>query len=231
MDFENLAKTWKKFGEQDPLWSVLSEDQKQGNQWDVENFYHTGSYYINNYLKELEIKGILGPKSRSLDFGCGVGRLTFPLANHFEESHGVDISLPMLKLATKQNESFGHENCFFHHNLKNDLSLFEDGSFDFIISLIVLQHMEPRYFVNYLVEFMRLLKPDGVLVFQLPVAVENRASYLSYEAGMNPEMEVFGMDQDDVVAFLKGHGGNVIESVEDHACGDETSYRYVVKHS
>jgi hypothetical protein len=32
----------------------------------------------------------------------------------------------------------------------------------------VLQHIEPRFVQGYLLEFLRILKPQGVLVFQLP---------------------------------------------------------------
>jgi len=39
---------------------------------------------------------------------------------------------------------------------------------DFVYSRLVLQHIHPRYVRQYLAEFVRVLRNDGVLVFQLP---------------------------------------------------------------
>lgn len=41
--------------------------------------------------------------STTLDFGCGVGRLTQPLADHFNWFYGVDIVPSMIELANKYN--------------------------------------------------------------------------------------------------------------------------------
>lgn len=48
------------------------------------------------------------------------------------------------------------------------LRLFDAGSFAFIISNIVLQHVQPSLATEYLREFLRILAPGGVLIFQLP---------------------------------------------------------------
>ena len=53
-------------------------------------------------------------------------------------------------------------------NERADLRMFESASFGFIYSNIVLQHIEPRDQRSYLKEFVRVLTPRGVLVFQLP---------------------------------------------------------------
>ncbi|TDA70434.1 MAG: class I SAM-dependent methyltransferase [Clostridia bacterium] len=46
-------------------------------------------------------------------------------------------------------------------NERDDLSRLDDLRFDFIYTSITLQHMEPRYSLNYIKEFLRLLKPGG----------------------------------------------------------------------
>jgi SAM-dependent methyltransferase len=56
----------------------------------------------------------------------------------------------------------------YHVNHDPNLSLFEDSSFDFVYSALVLQHMEPRYATSYVEEFARVLAPGGVAMFQLP---------------------------------------------------------------
>src|SRR5262249_48837046 len=107
--------------------------------------------------------------SRALDFGCGVGRLTQALARHFETVVGVDIAPSMLRGARKYNK-FG-DRCQYVLNERDDLRLFESNSFDFIYSNRVLQHMRPEYGKSYLREFIRVLSPEGLLVFYMPSEV------------------------------------------------------------
>jgi hypothetical protein len=53
------------------------------------------------------------------------------------------------------------------HNPRQDLRLFADGSFDFVFSTLVLQHMRPDYALGYIAEFIRILSPEGVAMFSL----------------------------------------------------------------
>ncbi|TGA97209.1 class I SAM-dependent methyltransferase [Sporolactobacillus shoreae] len=76
-----------------------------------ERFDGTAYYYLKyrgQYSSELiktiaEICGLDG-KGRLLDLGCGTGKLTFPMANYFEEAVGIDISSDMLQSAQSQTE-------------------------------------------------------------------------------------------------------------------------------
>ena len=103
---------------------------------------------------------------RALDFGCGVGRLTRALADRFDTCDGVDVAASMVERARALNGD--NERVRFHHNDAPDLQLFGDESFDFILALIVLQHMEPRLMRGYLREFLRVLRPGGVAYFNIP---------------------------------------------------------------
>ena len=46
--------------------------------------------------------------------------------------------------------------------------MFPAGGFDFVFTLIVLQHMRPQYSRQYLAEFLRITTRDGLIVFQVP---------------------------------------------------------------
>jgi SAM-dependent methyltransferase len=72
----------------------------------------------------------------------------------------------MIALARQHNQ-YGPR---FQYTLNetDDLAQFPDAYFDFIYTARVLQHMQPEYSTRYLREFLRLLAPGGVLVFQLP---------------------------------------------------------------
>ena len=60
------------------------------------------------------------------------------------------------------------QRCRFFLNESNDLALFADDTYDFIYSALVLQHMRPEYSQNYIKEFLRVLAPGGLAVFQIP---------------------------------------------------------------
>ena len=157
--------TWDQLGRTDPFWAVLSKESTRGGAWDREEFFATGVAEVEALVSE--IGALLPGRRRALDFGCGVGRLTYPLAKHFESVDGVDVARSMLDVARLRSEAGG--TCRFHLNLEPDLRLFEDGVFDLIYSNITLQHMPPGLARHYIVEFLRVLRPGGVAVFQLPV--------------------------------------------------------------
>lgn len=74
-----------------------------------------------------------------LDVGCGIGRVERYLAPYCKEIFGVDISRRMIKIAKKNRR---HRNVHFIKNNGRDLSIFENNKFDFIFSILVLQHLE-----------------------------------------------------------------------------------------
>ncbi len=168
MELQRLQQHWNAFGEQDPLWAILSDPAKRGRGWDqdLEEFFASGRAEVADVLQVLGDRGIAVQKGRALDFGCGVGRLTRALADRFDSCDGVDLAASMINRARELREDGEHVR--FHHNPAPHLRLFDDESFDFILSLIVLQHMEPGLMRCYMREFMRVLRPRGVAFFNVP---------------------------------------------------------------
>src|SRR5947209_9360837 len=147
------------------MWSVLTLPDKKHGRWNRADFFRIGQEEIGDVLALLEEKGVRFPRRRALDFGCGVGRLSQALADHFDAVDGVDIAPSMIRLANNDNR---HGNrCRYHLNESGDLRAFADASFDFIYSTHVLQHMEPRYARLYVEEFIRVLAPEGVAFFEI----------------------------------------------------------------
>lgn len=100
-----------------------------------------------------------------LDLGCGIGRLTKLMASRCDEMTGVDFSPEMIEQAKTYLASIPNVKLFVNNGM--DLSLFENSSFDFVYSMITLQHI-PSLFVieNYIAEIARVLKPGGYTKLQ-----------------------------------------------------------------
>jgi SAM-dependent methyltransferase len=168
-DFGALAQTWDLLGERDPLWAILTNPGTHGGQWSVEKFFEHGRQQVDGALGLVEDDiGWRLPTGAALDFGCGVGRLTQALCRRFDRVDGVDIAPSMIRAAEQFNR-FG-DRCRYHLNVRDDLALFLDGSFDFIYSTYVLQHMHPAFARRYVEEFVRLLSPGGLALFQIATA-------------------------------------------------------------
>lgn len=166
MSFDRSDEVWNELGEVDPFWAVLSDPAKRGGKWDPGEFFLSGRREIDEALISAKRIHPALYTGVALDFGCGLGRLTQPLATHFREVHGVDAAASMIAAARQYDQPGGV--CNFHVNPRDDLKIFPDNKFDFIYSRIVLQHIPPEATKRYLAEFLRVLKPGGLLMFQLP---------------------------------------------------------------
>src|SRR5262245_52059905 len=163
---KDLRRVWNRLGATDPYWAILSDPLKKGNGWAVDDFFETGRREIAALMAYLARVQPQAGRERALDFGCGAGRLTQALAEHYREVDGVDIAPSMVALAWRHNRY--PDRCRYHVNDAGDLSLFKADAFDVVYSNITLQHMEPRFAKRYIAEFVRVLRPGGVAVFQLP---------------------------------------------------------------
>ncbi|MBX3463012.1 MAG: class I SAM-dependent methyltransferase [Planctomycetes bacterium] len=167
MDFERLHQTWHELGATDPRWAILSEPGRKGGGGDDASFWQSGIGFVQWLATHLAGLGVVPTLGRALDFGCGHGRLTQALAHHFAEVTGVDIAETMLAAARAANRH--GDRVRYVHNPRPDLAVFPDASFDFVLSMLVLQHMRNEYAQVYLGEFLRVLRPGGVAFFQLPI--------------------------------------------------------------
>jgi len=163
--FRKLARNWDAFGDADPLFGVLSDPTKFGGQWRVDDFFASGDAHVKKWLRILGELGATFRPGTCLDFGCGVGRLTRPLSESFLQTVGVDVAKSMIEVARRYNRN---PRCRFVVNRDPDLRAINSGTFDFVHSCLVLQHIPPDVTLNYIEEFFRVAKPGGLVVFQLP---------------------------------------------------------------
>lgn len=226
MDISKLQKNWDQLGKTDPLWAILTDPSKKDGKWRIAEFFDTGKSEIASLLASLDALPMSVRRGQALDFGCGVGRLTQALAEHFDHVTGIDIAPSMIEQAKHFNH-FGNR-CTYVLNEVDDLTCFSDNSFDLIYSNITLQHIQPRYTKRYLAEFVRILASSGVLVFQLPSTYVQvwtlrqiikriapspllRFSSKLRHHGERPVMETHVIPKNEVVQLLEAQGATIIQ--------------------
>lgn len=249
MSLKDTQRSWDFFGKTDPLFAILTFKDKKGGQWKEDEFFDTGKLEVSESINYLRSCGLGIPTGKALDFGCGVGRLTQALADYFEEVYGVDIAPSMIELAKKYNRR-GNK-CKYFLNETDKLGLLPDHSFAFIYSKITLQHIAPEYSKKYIKEFLRLLKPGGLLLFQLPSepsammpkcspALKTRlknflpkfllGAYYRAKHYFYPVVEMYGVQKEEMIMFLKENGADIIDIRSNDSAGPNwNSFQYLVK--
>lgn len=189
---------WEELASFDPMWAVLSENNKRGNKWNPEEFFSTGKREIDDLMAELN--PLCRSRARALDFGCGLGRLTRALLDHYTEAHGVDISATMIERARQLTPR-----CHFHLNDSQDLSLFSKQTFDLVYTNRVLQHMpSPAMIEKYVREFFRITVPGGLVVFQVPYKKSHRNFFNLKRSGFRL-LKSLGVQSETLFSQLKLH--------------------------
>lgn len=140
--FANPKKDWEEFGKNDPFFGVFSQEQFKEKTLDdavIERFYLSGERHVERVLAIAKRHFSFEPVGKALDFGCGTGRLTLPLARTFDEALGLDISEGMLATAREAAKQRGVNNIAFER--VTDGYQFPKASFHLVHTFITLQHM------------------------------------------------------------------------------------------
>jgi len=230
------ARDWDDLATVDPLWAVLSVDTKRNGGWDLDDFFATGEAEVDQILATAAQIGRPKRHERALDFGCGVGRLTRPLARRFGEAVGVDISKRMTDIARRLNADTS--NLTFATADEPPV-----GDFDLVLANLVLQHLPSRPRArDYIVRLIEATRPDGLVVFQLPTRLRvgqrlqpKRRLYAAlrdrvgaerlHAAGLHP-VRMLALPEADVRATVDRAGATVAHTEDAAAAG----LRYYVHH-
>lgn len=164
MTARELKTVWENLGRVDPLWAVMSSPEHRHGKWDLDDFMATGRDSVG-YLAGLVESNGMSFGDRVLDFGCGVGRMSNVLAEQGFQVVGVDIAASMVERARELN-AYPDRLTFVSYD-GGELP-FPDDSFDSAVTLIVLQHCPPAEQVAAIMQLQRVVRPGGVLVFQIP---------------------------------------------------------------
>ncbi len=155
---------WNAIATNEPFFGVLANDQYRRHNLDeraVEEFYASGRADIEHVIAML--RRVTGEKVKpqlALDFGCGVGRLTFAMRDYARRAVGVDVADAMLDIARERAESRRLREIEFRSTLP-------DEPFDWVSSLIVFQHIPPQRGHELIEQLVERLAPGGLVSLQL----------------------------------------------------------------
>lgn len=153
---------WQAWGQRDPYFGVVPHAQFRRDHLTpaaIDEFFDSGRRDFaavrqdcTRFLGEISTR-------RTLDFGCGVGRVLVPLAEVSEQAVGVDISDGMRAEAARNCARFGRDNVRFVKTLDelND----QRGTFTFIHSYIVLQHIDADRGLSIIAALLDCLDRSG----------------------------------------------------------------------
>lgn len=98
-----------------------------------------------------------------LDIGCGTGSLALRLAPSGAQTHGLDLSSEMIRIAEDKARAQQIDNVTFHVGAFDErFDALADGSVDVLCAYSILHLVPDR--AAALARIHRLLKPGGVLV-------------------------------------------------------------------
>lgn len=223
MTLRDTQRNWDAMGRRNPLTAILTTRLS----WDVAEFFKTGRREVEGLMRDVTELDTGHGRGRALDFGCGVGRLTQSLADHYDEVYGVDIAPSMNEKADALNRH--GDRCRYLVNGEDNLRMFPDGFFDLIYCNIILQHVKPVHALNYVRVFLRTLSMRGIMVFHMPSAKTGRklvdylpggAAVLVQRLVLGGAMEMHGIERDKLIRFIEDNEGEVLMVVPSEGMGD-----------
>jgi trans-aconitate methyltransferase len=169
-----------------------------------DKFFASGRHEVHDALDHLNVLGLAHRSNLALDFGCGIGRATVALAHDFKRVVGVDCSREMVRRAERHNR--------VRYMRTDTLRIFAGSAFDLVFSALTLQHLPDSLQREYVTQFLRLLGPFGVAVFEVPDGIAAEGEYSSET--------VYPVESARVESWVASAGGRVIEA---EPCGPATA--------
>jgi len=101
---------------------------------------------------------------RVLDLGCTVGHSTLPYCDAYPQAeiHAIDVGAPVLRYAHARAEGLGKAVHFAQENA--EATSYPSGSFDLVVSHILLHEVSRKALSAIMQESFRLLAPGGVML-------------------------------------------------------------------
>lgn len=151
-----MGKFWDARAREDAYFFVDSR-LEYGNPA-TEQFWSEGEHDFQTLLDQVGAQ--VRAEDDAVEIGCGLGRLTRPLAARASTVRAVDVSAEMLERAQQLSPALGNVTWLVGDG--TSLAGVEDASADLCISHVVFQHIpDPRITLGYIREVGRVLRPGG----------------------------------------------------------------------
>jgi SAM-dependent methyltransferase len=131
---------------------------------DPDQFWASGERDLDTILKTLDVE--IAADDEVLEIGCGVGRMTRPIAARAGRVLALDVSAEMLAQAREENPEL--DRVTWIHGNGTSLAEIGAASVDACLSHVVLQHIpDPAVILEYVTEMGRVLRSGGWAAFQV----------------------------------------------------------------
>lgn len=220
---KRVETTWSDLGREDAHWSVITDDRfhKDTLEENIDLFFQMGESDIGRVAAALARVGAsMGDIGSVIDFGCGVGRLSIPLARQTGHVTGVDISAAHLAEARRNVERLALDNLDLRQ-ISSVAEIADLPQVDLVVSIIVLQHNPPPVMREILAGLCGRVKPGGYLYIQAPTYKnEYRYSATEDQLDVSREMEMHLLPQHVFFETIQEAGLTILEVLEDAAAYD-----------
>lgn len=160
-----MKSTWNALAARNAMHFIATERED----WDLDSFLESGRRSIAELVTALEVPAVLEGRA-ALDLGCGIGRISFALAEHFAQVIAVDVSEVMIEEANRLKSLLRVPNVQFVCNSGRDVAMIGSATCDLAFSYIMFQHIPERtLIVGYIAEMARVIRPGGKVLLQVPV--------------------------------------------------------------
>lgn len=143
-----------------------------------------------------------------LDMGCTIGHSTLPYVDIFPSAdvHAIDVAAPCVTYAHYRAKALGKAVHFSQQNAEK--TSYEDGSFDLIVSHIMMHETSHQALRNIYAECHRLLKPGGLVIHMDIIGAEGAyGKYLTeWNAHYNNEPYMGSLQDEDFSAIYEAAG-------------------------
>jgi cyclopropane fatty-acyl-phospholipid synthase-like methyltransferase len=164
------TKEWRFWGKDDPMWAVATwkgRERDGAKPWTVEDFRASGRSDCADIMRHWDHYGRLSG-GVCIEIGCGSGRLTSALLDHFDRVLAIDVSPDQVRLA---HEVLGDSARRVDFSIVGSPKVAaEPGSCSAMISTHVFQHFSDYSGIEaYLEQTYEALAPGASICFQTPV--------------------------------------------------------------